>query len=57
MTLETQGMETPNPITRNNSNKRTKSSLSTFDDDETDAVVPISENKPVFRQSKSEPVR
>ncbi len=50
-------METPNPITRNNSNKRTKSSLSKFDDDETDAVVPISENKPVFRQSKSEPVR
>ncbi len=48
-------MKIPNTITRTISNKRPKPSLD-ISDDETDAVVPICESKPIVRQSKSQPV-
>jgi hypothetical protein len=48
-------MNTSNPITRNNANKRTKRTCQ-MDSGETDAIVPVFESNPVFRQSKSEPV-
>jgi len=57
MACQTNAMNIPKPMARSNSNKRRKSKLNIFnDDDETDAIVPDSENHPVFRQSKSEPV-
>lgn len=43
------------PIIRISSNKRPRTGLFT-DYDETDAAVPIHEDKPQFRQSKSAPV-
>ena len=53
---QTNSITTQNTILRVNSNKRSISSLDTYDADETDSIVPIYENKPELRQSKSEPV-
>jgi hypothetical protein len=47
-------MTTSNPAPRNNPNKRSK--FLNQNDDETDAVVPISKSKPVIQPPKSEPV-
>jgi hypothetical protein len=39
-----------------NSNKRTKSNQSPYDDYEPDGIVPVHESTPVLQQSKSVPV-
>jgi len=55
-TCQAMATNTSNPIVRMNSNKRTRSTRSTFDEYETDAIVPVSESNPVLQQSKSVPV-
>jgi hypothetical protein len=54
-TCQANAIRNSTPAVRNNPNKRTKHST-WLTDEETDAVVPISENKPELRQSKSETV-